>query len=875
MGAILKEPIPIALPEDLTGSQIGRFLIRHKLGNGGMGEVYYADDTVLRRPIALKRLAPHVREADSRQRILSEARRASTLNSENIAAVYDVLQRGCEIFLVLEFVEGVTLRRRLQEQVRISIDSTLHIAVQCARALTEAEKWNVVHRDLKPENIMLADHDHVKLLDFGLACRSASTHLSTVNSTETLTGTLAGTPGYIAPEVLLQEQVDTRADIFSLGVVLYEMLTGCNPFAASQFVVAAERTLHSQPAAIVAARRDVPEELERIVFKMLSKIRSDRYGTASELLADLVALQNSRALAPGRSAIFRSFARARTSVAVAAIAMFIVMSILYRWGGHLIRAQLPAKKHLAVLPFRVESDNPEDKAFSRGLTETLTARLAQLKDRYGLQVVLPGEQRGLTIASATQARIEFGANLALEGSLHRSGNRIRVIHRLVDTTSEKVLRADTLTADLSDPFAFEDRVVDSAVRSLELELDGDKNGSTINRDTNQPAAYDYYLRGRGYLQEYQDPANIQSAIKVLQRALEIDPDFSLASASLGEAYWYQYQFTHDPDWIDKALENCKKSNLHGHGHVCLGRIYNGTGKYNEAVLEFDEALVADARNQEAYRGLAFAYERLGRFADAEATYRRALKLRPEYWGGYNWVGVFLYRQHRYDEAAAMFKQVIDLAPDNVRGYNNLCGVYIAVGQYVAATPVCARSVAIRPTQDAYLNLGNSYFYQRQFSDAADAYEKAVRLDERMASAWGNLADALYWKTGTRDEALADYRKAINLRTEQLKVNPRDALALSYIAVYQAMSHERAAAWASAEQALALAPSDADVQLNVALVACQLGDQAKALSWARKAIQGGVSVDLVRGHPAFDSLHSNLSFQRLVQQEATNHSIPNH
>src|SRR5581483_1071275 len=415
---------------------------------------------------------------------LSEARRASTLNSENIAAVYDVLQRGCEVFLVLEFVEGVTLRHRLQEQVRISIDSTLHIAMQCAKALTEAEKWNVVHRDLKPENIMLADHDHVKLLDFGLACHGACSDLSALNTTQTLTGTLAGTPGYIAPEVLLQEQVDTRADIFSLGVVMYEMLTGRNPFAASQFVVTTERTLHSQPAAMSAARPDVPEELERIVFKMLAKIRSDRYATASELLADLVALQNSRALAPGPLAMFsiRNFARARTSVAVAAIAMFITMLILYRWGRHLVQAQLPAKKHLAVLPFRVESDNPEDKAFSRGLTETLTARLAQLKDRYGLQVVLPGEQRGLTIASATQARIEFGANLALEGSLHRAGNRVRVIHRLVDTTSEKVLRAETLTADLSDPFALEDHVVDSALRSLELELDGDQTGSTINRN---------------------------------------------------------------------------------------------------------------------------------------------------------------------------------------------------------------------------------------------------------------------------------------------------------------------------------------------------------------------------------------------------------
>ncbi len=870
MGATLKLPIPIALPEDLSGCQIGRFLVHHKLGTGGMGEVYYADDTVLHRPIALKRLAPRYREPDSRRRFLSEAQRASTLNSENIAAVYDVLEQGRELLLILEYAEGVTLRRRLEEVGRFTIDSFLHIASQCVIALTEAEKRNIVHRDLKPENIMLDGNDHVKLLDFGLACRS-TTDISTLNTTQTQNATLAGTPGYFAPEVLLQQRIDTRADIFSLGVVFYEMLTGTNPFAAAPLLVSADRTLHSQPSPILAANPQVSEGLERIVFKMLAKAPSDRYANASDLLHDLLEQQKPR---PGLERPGIEALKNRHGVAVTLILLIasLLTIPLYRWGYNRVWPPLPTKKHIVVLPFTVESDNVDDKAFSRGLTETLTARLAQLSGRYDLQVVLPGELRGVNIASVAQARSDFGTNLALQGSIHRVGSRIRVVHRLVHTGTQQVLRAGTVTADLGDPFALEDKVVESALRSLELEFGGQQPSLASDRSTTQPAAYDYYLRGRGYLQEYQQPENIQSAIKLFQRALEVDPEFSLAHAGLGESYWYEYQFTHDRDWIARALESCKKSAARGLGHQCLGTIYNGTGKYSEASSEFQKALRADDRNLEIYRGLGFAYEHIGKAVDAEKTYRQALDLRPEYWGGYNWLGVFLYGQHRYDEAIGMFKQVTDLAPDNVRGYNNLCGVYIAVGQYAAATPVCAKSASIRPTQDAYLNLGNSYFYQRRFTEAATAYDKAVRLDERMASAWGNLADALYWQMATRNDSFSDYRKAIALRTEQIKVNPKDALAVSYVALYHAMLREKSEAWTNANRASALAPNDPDVQYNLALIACQLGEQSKAISWLRKALQGGVSVDLARGHPVFDSLRNDRSFRSLIDKEPLNPSI---
>ena len=358
----------------------------------------------------------------------------------------------------------------------------------------------------------------------------------------------------------------------------------------------------------------------------------------------------------------------------------------------------------------------------------------------------PSEIRRLSTASVAQAHTELGVNLALEGSIRHSGGKVRVVYDLVDAGTYGVLRADAITADASDPFALEDRVVDSALRALQLELSAPERKTLASRGTSQPAAYDFYLRGRGYLQEYQNPENVESAIELFQRALERDPNFVLAHAGLGESYWIKYQRTHDRAWVDQALGACQSAKEDSHG--CLGTVYNGTGKYEAAADEFQRALRADATDDNAYRGLAFAYEHMGEMAAAEQTYRSAIRARPEYWAGYNWLGGFLYRQARYEEAAKEFAQVTTLAPDNPRGYSNLCGTYIMAGGYAEAVPVCEKSTRVTATHDAYSNLGVAYFYQRRFPDAAHAYEQALKLDDRQRSSWGNLADAYYWGWGS-------------------------------------------------------------------------------------------------------------------------------
>ena len=717
-------------------------MIRSRLGVGAMGEVYYAEDSKLERPVALKRVAHRLRDdPDARHHILHEAQRSCQLTSEHIAGIYDVVEESDELFMVMEYVEGTTLRRRLQDAGRLPLEDFLQIALQCADALAEAQNKGIVHHDLKPENIMLTAAGHVKILDFGLARRVATADTTTA-SLQSGGPFCGGTPGYMAPEVLLQQASDGRSDIFSLGVVFYEMLSGQNPFQTGNPVTSSDRILHHEPLPLRKLVAEVPPEVERIVSRMLAKDPGERYA-AAELVADL------RALPPDSTSLAASVTRRWTGklrgigIATAAIALVILLlaGVFRQANFSLRRPTLPEKKFLAVLPFDVAEQDPNSSAFCRGLTETLAARLTQLGDRYNLQVISPSEIRKLAIASPQQARAGLGVNLVLEGSFHKSGSRVRVIYDLVDTSTRRVLRADTITADSSDPFDIEDRVVRSAMRAFDMELGAKERQELSTRGTTQPAAYDFYLRGRGYLLEYQKPENIESAIQVFRRALDLDPEFALALAGLGESYWQKYELTQNSEWVARAQETCQRASAGGSGYECLGRIYNGTGKYEEAATEFERALSANPLSQDVYRGLAFAYEHLGKTADAEQAYNRAISVHPEYWGGYNWLGSFFYRQARYQEAARMFAQVTELAPDNVRGYNNLGGVYVAMGRYADAIPVLQRSVTIAPNEGGYSNLGTAYFYSRRFSDAAGAYEQAVKLNEHSRTLWGNLGDA--------------------------------------------------------------------------------------------------------------------------------------
>jgi eukaryotic-like serine/threonine-protein kinase len=868
-------------PEDsLSGTVVGRFRIGERLGKGGMGEVYRAEDTKLKRTVALKRLAPSLR-ADSlyRHRFLEEAERASRFGDAQVAAVYDVLEDHGEIFLILEFVEGQNLRQRLRQP--LSLDEFFQIAMQCAEALVSAHGHGIVHCDIKPENIMLTSAGKIKILDFGVA-----KHLprSDQSSTVDRAGTFAGTPAYMSPEVLLERVPDGRADIFSLGVVFYEVLTGQHPFLSGSFVATTDRIRNETPASIRIFNRSVSRDLEALVNKAMAKDAAQRYASAQELLEALREVHgelSDAGLARVVPLRVEDRPKNKTTWAWTALVAALLLCALVYWQaksfvfwqskprGAIDLGASSTPVQLAVLPFAPMADDPGSKAFCNGLTETLTAKLTQLTDNYPLQVVPTSEIRTEAVTSVEQARRIFGVGLVLEGSLHSSGNQVRVTYTLVDAKTNRQLQAETVDADVSDAFAVEDRVVDGTLRMLGLAIKSDDRVVLAAHGTGDPSAYDQYLRGRGYLLDYHKRENIDSAISAFNRALTLDPKYAEAYAGLGKAYWLGYEEGEGgSERMEKARSACNLAAANSpnlaEAHACLGNVYRATGEYEKAVAQFQRATSLDPTSDESFRGLADVYQKLNRPSEAEATFRKAIGLRPQYWAGYSWLGVFYWQQGRYDDATKAFREVIALAPDNFRGYSDLGAMYVLLGRYPEAIDLLQRSLSIRPTVEVYDNLGNAYFLMRKYDEAARNFEEGLKFDKTSWLSWGNLGDAYYLVPDKRQKANDAYREAIRLADDDLRVNPRDARAWAFRATYLAMIDNKPEALASLQKAVSFAPASSSVQFRAALAYNHFGDKNLTIQWLRKALAGGLTANQVENTPDFDHLRGDPSFQAILR-----------
>lgn len=839
-----------------------------------MGEVYRAQDLRLMRSVAIKRLSPQFStDPTYHTRFLKEGQRASALNDPHIAGVYDVIEEQNELYLVMEYIEGATLRKRLGQPLGIA--EFLSIGIQCADALQVAHQKGIVHGDVKPENIMLTSMGQVKMLDFGVARKVINPDSPETASMMTLRDTIAGTPAYMAPEAMLARPVDGRADLFSLGVVFYEMLGGKNPFRTDTFIGTSMRVLNETPPPIGELNPAVPAELERVINRLLAKEPAARYATAADLSTELRQLAAAGIKAP-RWPRLRLWRRRYQYWALGAAALALV-AVLLGLALHerllIVSPKPPARapaavEQVVVLPFQTVGGDARLSAFADGLAETLTGKLTQLTARPSLQVYPASEVRAHNVTTVDQAQKEFGVNMVLTGSLEESGNLVRVTAVLIDAKSRQQVNSTTITASMADAFGVEDQVVAGAVRMLGIEPQDKERAALAEHGTNQSDAYDDYLEGIGYARQFQKPENLQLAMTSFNRALKNDPKYGLAYAGLGEVYWREYEHTRDGSWVERSRAACTKAasldNGGAEAHNCLGLLDNGTGNYKAAAREFEEALKLEPTSDRGYIGLAEAEEQMGKFPEAEKTYQKAIALRPNYGAPYDWLGGFYFNRGRYDDAMRMFRAVVDLSPDAFIGYSNLGGDYVMEARYPEALEPLKTSIGIRPTFLAYSNLGTAYYGLGRYAEAAATYEQAVALNAQQSDVWGNLGDAYYWAPGERAKAAAAYEKAIQLAKEQLAVNPKQPLLLSYLAAYEAMLGDRRAALASLGQAFRPAPKDPELMYNGALVYQQLGEKDQALGWLAKAVAAGYPRRGLRETPNFSSLQSDARFQKILQ-----------
>jgi TolB-like protein/predicted Ser/Thr protein kinase len=591
---------------------VSHYRVTEQLGKGGMGVVYKAHDTNLDREVALKFLAPGAVTDTERKRFVKEAQSAASIHHPNICPIYEIGEHQGQLFFAMALVDGKTISENLLEGP-LPFDAALDIAIQVAAGLDRAHRHGVVHRDIKSANIIVEADGHVSILDFGVAQRQGRDRL-------TETGAAVGTPVYMSPEQAQGLPVDHRSDLWSLAVVLFEMLTGVLPFRGNSQYSVLHAIVTEDPRSVSSARPGVPERLAQFIHKALAKDPDDRWQSAAEMAEQLRQIrrapatdtQTMRSYVAERAGAARAPAAWHKRVSVFAVsALLTVAAIVFGVGKVRSRYGLPAEKRIAVLPFAVVGNDPSVQPLADGLMETLTSKLSQIDDFQGKLMVVPAsEVRGRNIKSAEAALRIYGANLVITGSAQRWGDRIQFTMNIVDAANVRQIASRTFDYEEAQLIALRDGAVNGAVQLLALKISPKAGESLTAGETEVPSAYEEYLKGAGYLARYDLPGNLDRAIASLTQAVQIDPGYARALAALGQAHWRKAVHGSSTVEAQLALDNIQNAiRLDSHSvqaRVKLGEIYSESGRPDEAIRELDRVLHTAPHNAEAYRALGQA-----------------------------------------------------------------------------------------------------------------------------------------------------------------------------------------------------------------------------------------------------------------------------
>jgi len=852
------EPTLDAIPDLLIGRTFGRFTFLRLLGRGGFGEVYLAEDSLLRRRVAVKRLSAAVTAAD-RRALLSEAERASSLNHPGIVTVYDVIEEGSELMLVMEYIEGSSLRTIIGAPMDLA--TFFAISTALADALAAAHEAGIIHCDLKPENVMLTNRTgHLKVLDFGIAL--------TLNATQTAEQTatrqpVRGTPAYMSPEVLHGEKPSPRSDIYGLSVMLFQLLTGVHPSSVTD--TATISMSDSQRLHLRELNAAVPRELELLLLRCLSARPEDRCKDAGEMLASLRRIhatmpraERTQLIDPGPAIALRAKKKRLRIAAIAAAALlFCSLVVAGLWWRNSRPAELPAQKFVAVLPF-TSPDAASDAPLAEGLAESVSSHLAELTTRHVFQVVSPAQVRALHAASPAEIAKQLGVNLLLTGSVHREGDSLTLDLTLRDAASQRKLRHLTVTRNAQSLIDIEDDALNGALKMLNLDLRSDEQTALAKQGTSNDDAHRMFLQAQGFLEANDAPENLGTAIGLFQQAIAKDPAYAKAYAGLGVAYIDRFERDHAPASLDSAQAQCDRALridlTSAAAHACAGRILFFRGKYEDAATQFKLALASDPASDEAYHDLARTYQQMGRAGDAEQTYLKAISIRPGYAATYRWLGAFYMDQARYQDAITQQLRATQLNPQSSQEWLYLGGDYLLAGQFSSAEDALNRSIAIRPSAEAEVNLGNAYFLQHDFASSAAAFSQATQLAPKMMNAWGGLGRAYFWLPAHQEQSRAALSRALALGEARLASNRNDSDAHTLLALYYALAGNRAQAQRNMQASLNSSAHDPETLFFAAMTANQLRESALAKQYMDQAIAAGYSRTEIAATPELASLH---------------------
>ncbi len=703
----------------MIGQTISHYKVLGKLGSGGMGVVYEAEDSRLGRNVALKFLPPEMaQDAQSLERFQREARSASALNHPNICTVHAIEQYERQHFIVMELLEGQTLTEMIGLH-SVEMEKLLTVAIQIADALESAHAKGIVHRDIKPANIFVTNRGQVKILDFGLAKveglrrtgagNGAHSALETQGDANDLTspGTALGTVAYMSPEQARGQLVDARTDLFSLGTVLYQMATGVLPFQGDTSAVIYEAILNREPTPVTQANALLPGDFRRIIDKALEKDRNLRYQNATDVKTDLSRLK--RDIESGRK---------RTAEA-----------------GETRGETRASEKSIAVLYFENLSGVKEDEYFRDGITEDIITELSKIKgvSIFSRPTVLAYRDKQVTPAQIGQ---QLKAAYVLAGSLRRSGNRLRINAQLVDTHTDFPLWSERYDREMKDVFEVQDEIARKIAEALRITLSPQEQAALAAKPTENLQAYDLYLRGKNYARRM-TRQDLEFALQMLENAVSLDPDFALAHAAIANVCAQtHYNYGRDPIWLQRAEAASQRA-------VSLQP-------------QLPEVLVAQA-------WILYAAKN---YEDAIQCLRKAIDRKPDCEGGYYLLCRALFADGRYQELAAVADVALEASGEDYNCYIPITNALAALGKEEALRNTRQRQAAalenhlkkVPEDARARILLAAGYAQMDRPEDALREASFAVALRSNEATVLYNAA-CVFCLLKRKQEALDVLKKA--------------------------------------------------------------------------------------------------------------------
>jgi serine/threonine protein kinase/Tfp pilus assembly protein PilF len=888
----------------MVGELIGHYRIESLIGVGGMGEVYLARDERLGRRAALKLLPDSLTTDDTQlSRFKNEARSASALNHPNILTVYEIAAEGNRQFIAMEFIEGITLRASLACG-RINPHAALEIAVQVTSALNAAHEAGVVHRDIKPENIMLRPDGYVKVLDFGIAKLTgegpASKYhdLATTSTLQTQPGLVLGTGRYMSPEQARGQKVDARSDIWSLGVVLYEMVGGSPPFRGETPSDCIASILTTEPPPLSGVLPGVPLKLESILQKALRKNSDERYQTIKDMLADLRILKG---VLEAESALPQTKARAESIVSkikrhkrgvffTLAAALLAAAAVAYCF-FFVGPAPLSNEKSIAVLPFENLSEEKSNAYFADGIQDEILTRLSKIGD---LKVISRTSTQRYKDTSQNLSEIanQLGVANLLEGSVQKTNDQVRVNVQLIRAADDSHLWAETFDRKLTDIFSVESEVANAIADQLRAHLSRREEQVIAAKPTDNPEAYDAYLRGLAYtLKTGPSAADALGAQKYLREAVRLDPKFAVSWALLSyvDALGYLTLNLQPTVALREEARDAAETALAlqpnlGEAVMAKGYYHYACLKdYDTAVRYFEQARQFLPNSSQIPESLAYVARRRGRWDRSESYFNEAERLDPR--------NVNLLSAHaassillrRFPEALRKLDQVLDIIPDDVDTLAQKAAIAQAEGDLPRAAALLA---PLHPNADDTPALGTQVYQAILERHTAQIISRLKEIlakpDPALGYFNGELRFCLGWAqevAGDHPSAKESWRQARSELEPFLQEQPENYVLIGDLALTNMGLSDKAAALALSERAMTVIPIEKDAVDGpspieiLARVCAQMGEPDRAIAALQKILSipytGPLASNvpltraLLRLDPMFDPLRNDPRFQKLI------------